>query len=112
MTAHNPDEFQWANTFWECFERSHKNGLLEIMRSIIRSAVSVAVEDMTRFRDNAVEDMAMWMERAGKLAGGVDVATLIREAVNEERERCARICEEFPDNLMAKHIAQRIRGGK
>ena len=66
-------------------------------RDDIAAAIEAAVADMTRCRDNAVEDMGMWMERAGKLAGGVDVATLIREAVAEERERCAKIVEDYDE---------------
>jgi len=33
----------------------------------------------------------------------------IRRAVLIERERCLKICGEFPDNLVAKHIAQKVR---
>jgi hypothetical protein len=46
------------------------------------------LDAMTRYRDNAVEDVAEWMGRAGKLAGGVDVAAIVREAVAAERGRC------------------------
>lgn len=34
-----------------------------------------------------------------------------RANVEAERDRCARIAEQFPDNLMARHIAQAIRRG-
>ena len=44
------------------------------------------------------------------------VAAVIRQAVREERERCAKVCEEFgelnrPDQL-AFDIARRIRSGE
>jgi hypothetical protein len=32
------------------------------------------------------------------------------EATRIERRRCLAFCEQFPDNLMAKHIAKLIRG--
>lgn len=32
-------------------------------------------------------------------------------AVVQERERCARLCEQFPDNLMAKYLREKIRRG-
>jgi hypothetical protein len=32
------------------------------------------------------------------------------DAVRQERQRCVSICERFPDNLMAKHLAKLIRG--
>ena len=125
MTEHNPDEFQWANTFWECFERSHKNGLLEIMRSIIRSAVSVAVAaererivelaeevgavydtgggyiyDPQSFAAALMDDLKRLGLRLaldeGEMQPVLDrIAAAIEAAVAEERERCAQVAAEW-----------------
>ena len=33
-------------------------------------------------------------------------------ALERERERCLRICDQFRDNLVARYIAKQIREGK
>lgn len=37
-------------------------------------------------------------------------ANLIESIEEETREACAAICDRWPDNLMAKHLAKLIRG--
>lgn len=36
----------------------------------------------------------------------------MEHAAAQERARCLAICGQWPDNLMAKHLAGLIRGGK
>jgi hypothetical protein len=37
---------------------------------------------------------------------------IVTERQQIERQRCIAICERFPDNLMARHIAYLIRSGQ
>ena len=48
--------------------------------------------------------------QAASLGAERDRSALMEDARRSERESCAAICDEFPDNLMARHIGDKIRG--
>jgi hypothetical protein len=52
------------------------------------------------------------VERALKQASNNAGLVSLEQARELERERCAKLCDQWPDNLMARHLAKLIRSGK
>lgn len=76
------------------------------------SEMESRIRDLTGYEERILVKQALveaswrYRERAKSLAESRDLERGI------ERDRCLKICAQFPDNRMAQHIAQLIRSEK
>jgi hypothetical protein len=72
-----------------------------------RKSTRPVLASVQRIRADAAMEEALILAQKAYIARR-DAGDLIMA----ERDRCARIAEQFPDNLMARLIAREIRGGR
>ena len=74
-----------------------------------RETPAMRLEFEARSRETSAAYERRMVERAENEADCRAEARGRRSEILAEREECALLCDQFPDNLMARHLAKLIR---